>query len=205
MNQKEILPVLAAAFFIYLITRPKTASASNGSSPNPSTYPSTVPNVPALPPGTAPGVNAPGSAGESYLGISNLPRGLRNNNPGNFKMSAANWQGKVPQADNTDGTFQQYYFFPMGVRMMIKELKNNYINAGYDTITTLLNRYDPPGNTNYINYVSQQMGIGVNKPLVADKETLRKLVKAIARFENGYTGIAEAVNDVTFDYAYTLI
>jgi len=155
--------------------------------------------------GTGSAANIPGSTGESYLGRTDLPRGIRNNNPGNFKMSSAPWNGKIPQSDNTDGTFQQYYSFPMGVRMMIKELKNNYINAGYNTIDTLLNRYDPPGNPNYKTFVSTQTGIGITTTLTSDQATLKKLVQALTRFENGYTGTTEVVSDATFNLAYSLV
>ena len=89
-------------------------------------------------------------------------------------------------------------------------MKNNYINAGYNTIDSLLDRYDPPGNPNYKSYVSQRTGYGLNDVLVANKKTLKALVQAITRFENGYTGTGllganEVVSDATFDYAYTLI
>lgn len=217
MNQKTLLPIVTGVFLLYLISRSKKVSGSPGQATIP-----IVPNtLPSLPPaqtpsgggggsGTGAFPNVPGSAGESYLGNSALPRGIRNNNPGNFKMSSAAWQGKIPQQDNTDGTFQQYYYFPMGVRMMIKELKNNYINAGYNTIDSILDRYDPPGNPNYKSYVSQRTGFGINDPLIADKKTLKSLVQAITRFENGYTGTglvgaSEVVSDATFNYAYTLI
>ena len=89
--------------------------------------------------------------------------------------------------------------------MMIKELKNNYIGAGYNTIDTLLNRYDPPGNPNYKTFVSTQTGIGITDVLTDDKATLKKLVQALSRFENGYTGTPEVVSDLTFDLAYSLI
>ena len=120
-------------------------------------------------------------------------------------MSSSAWQGKIPQQDNTDGTFQQYYFFPFGVRMMIKELKNNYINNGYNTIETLIKRYAPTSGQSYIEYVANRMGKLPTDELNGDKKTLLKLVQAIARFENGYTGVTEAVSVDTFNYAYSLI
>ena len=210
MKENNLLPIIAGGVLLmFIMTRSRKSIAA----------PTTIPGsntIPALPPAPTPDSGStgggsvgtggvPGSATESYLGMSGMPRGIRNNNPGNFKMSSANWQGKIPQVDNTDGTFQQYYYFPMGVRMMIKELKNNYINAGYNTLDSLLDRYDPPGNPNYKAFVSQRTGFGLNDVLTADKITLKKLVQALTRFENGYTGVSEVVSDATFNYAYSLI
>lgn len=169
--------------------------------------------TPGLPPaggnGYAPVTGSPGTLNESYLGspAATTPRGIRNNNPGNEKRGSSNWQGKVPFSQSTDTVFEQFYTFPHGVRVMIYELKNNYINAGFNTVDKILKRYDPPGNTNYINFVAGKLGVGINDVLVADKPTLKKLVQAMSRFENGHTqaGTPEAVTDAQFEAGWSIL
>ncbi|MCA9329527.1 hypothetical protein KDA11_02695, partial [Candidatus Saccharibacteria bacterium] len=34
------------------------------------------------------------------------PRGIRNNNPGNIRISNNQWRGKIPVSQNTDGSFE---------------------------------------------------------------------------------------------------
>ncbi len=194
MENKEIVGIGIIALLLLLTKKSTAQSTGTGPGPGPGT-------------GTGTGTGTPGTINESYLGRMDLPRGIRNNNPGNFKMSSANWQQKVPQNLNTDGVFQQYYSYPYGVRMMIKELKNNYINAGFNTINTLIDRYDPGNPPAYKQKMQQFTGFTLNQTLTADKQTLKKLVQAITRYENGYTQTSqpEAVSDATFELAYSLI
>ena len=149
----------------------------------------------------------PGSINESYLGLANAPRGIRNNNPGNEKRGGSNWNGKIPFSQSTDNTFEQFYTYPHGVRVTIYELKNNYINSGFNTVDKIMRRYDPPGNPNYINYVAQKTGLGLHNPLVADKATLRKLLQAITRWENGQTDVnaPEVVTNAQFETAWYIL
>lgn len=171
---KKILLLLGLG---YLILKPKQTTANtNSQSQNQSTF----------------------NGNQSYLGTNN-PRGIRNNNPGNLKISSSAWQGKIPEAQNTDGTFEQFQEYKYGVRAMTK-LLINYINSGRNSIESILNSYSS-GSDAYKNYVSNRTGYTRNQILTADKEILRKLVQAMAYFENG----VEAVNDATFNQAYTMI
>jgi hypothetical protein len=34
-----------------------------------------------------------------------IPRGIRNNNPGNIKKNSVDWNGLVPEDEQTDNTF----------------------------------------------------------------------------------------------------
>lgn len=146
----------------------------------------------------------PGS-GLSYLGQSNLPRGMRNNNPGNIRVGSSPWIGKVPLSDNTDGAFEQFYFYRDGVRAMIKLLKN-YIGAGRNTIRKILYSYAPPsdGNNtdNYISVVSGSTGIFADDYInPSDKELMFKLSKAMAFHENGQ----EAITRDIFNEAWAML
>jgi len=141
--------------------------------------------------------------GLSYLGRSDLPRGMRNNNPGNIRIGGSAWRGKVPVAQNTDGAFEQFVGYLYGVRAMIKLLQN-YFRDGYTTIRTIVNRWAPPtenDSISYALYVSRQTGFRVDAQLRPTRDVLRKLTKAMAQMENG----RPAVTDQQFFQAYEML
>jgi hypothetical protein len=71
------------------------------------------------------------NSGNSYL--SNSPRGVRNNNPGNLVYTHIKWQGKVPKHQNKDRRFEMFIAPEYGVRAMIKDLKHD-IEKGKNTV-----------------------------------------------------------------------
>ena len=73
------------------------------------------------------------SADVDYRGQSGLPRGMRNNNPGNLKYFNIGWQGEV----GSDGVFSIFESYKWGIRAMMKQLFN-YFNEGRDTIQTII-------------------------------------------------------------------
>ncbi|WP_282780400.1 hypothetical protein [Phaeodactylibacter xiamenensis] len=133
-----------------------------------------------------------------------IPRGIRNNNPGNLKVSNSAWLGKVPFAENTDidcqggqvvRTFEQFYEYRYGIRALIKLIQNYMEGRNLRTIAQIINRYAPSSENNstaYIDYVSDRLGIAPNVPLQFTRETMRLLVQAIARHENGREAITDA-------------
>lgn len=150
-------------------------------------------------PGSIPG------SGLSYLGNKSLPRGIRNNNPGNIRVGSSPWIGKVPMSENTDGAFEQFYFYVHGVRAMIKLLKN-YVNSGRNTIRKILYYYAPPsdGNNteNYIQSVSSSTGISPDMLIDPEnKEKMFKLAQSMAYHENGQ----EAITRNIFDEAWAMV
>ncbi len=131
----------------------------------------------------------------SYLGHSNLPRGIRNNNPGNLKITNNAWQGKIDHGQNTDGVFEQFESYVFGIRAMIRLVRDSYITNGFNTITKVLNRYAPPGtseNNNtagYIAHVVDLSGISADQVLNKDFQTMSRLLPAMAFHENGQEAI----------------
>ena len=121
-----------------------------------------------------------------------LPRGIRNNNPGNIKISSSNWVGKIPVSQNTDGVFEQFTALVYGVRAMIK-LIQNYIAQGDNTISRIISRYAPSSENateNYIRYVSEQTGINRNAKI--SNHNLYPVIEAMAKMENG-TGMGTII------------
>lgn len=141
----------------------------------------------------------------SFLGNDTLPRGMRNNNPGNLKVSSSAWQGKIPVSQNTDGTFEQFYSYLYGIRAMIKLIKNTYIGSwGKRTIREIIQTYAPNTENDseaYIFYVSELVGISPDQILSTDRESMRRLIQAMAYYENGRTAIT---ND-QFNAAWEII
>lgn len=132
-------------------------------------------------------------------------RGIRNNNPGNLRISSNEWQGKIPISQNSDGSFEQFETWVLGLRAMIKLIRN-YIGNGYDSINKIVNRYAPSSdgnNTNaYINSVVKETGILANKRISTDDKTaLRKIIKAMVRKELG----CGLVTDSEFNKAWDLL
>jgi hypothetical protein len=123
----------------------------------------------------------------NYLGRNDLPRGLRNNNPGNLEATAIPWRGK--KTPNTDGRFEQFIELRYGIRALMRDIINDIEQDKLDTITKLITAYAPPSENNtqaYINAVSNATGIGANEKLYPrNTSTLVGLVKAIVSHENG--------------------
>lgn len=132
-----------------------------------------------------------------------MVRGMRNNNPGNIRISSAKWKGKVTQ--NTDGAFEQFETFTHGVRALIILLKNYMVRRKCDTIEKIIHRYAPGHENptdNYINAVVSGTGFRKDEVLEPDKCTLRLLVREITKFENG---IGYVVSSQVFNDAWEMI
>jgi hypothetical protein len=133
-----------------------------------------------------------------------LPRGIRNNNPGNIQKNPANrWEGRIPLENNTDTRFEQFTTYAYGVRALIMLLRT-YINSGKNSITAIFSAYAPPGENNtqqYIDFVAERLRVGATAQLSLSKNVLRELAKAIARMENGQ----ECISDAQFEEAWELL
>jgi hypothetical protein len=124
----------------------------------------------------------------SFLGKTNLSRGIRNNNPGNLVKTGITWLGKIPHSKNTDSRFEQFKDVQHGIRAMLRDVVND-MNNGANTVTKLINQYAPPfenDTISYINDVSKSLGISPNtKITVINNQLLLKVARAIIKKENG--------------------
>lgn len=141
----------------------------------------------------------------SYLGQNGLPRGIRNNNPGNIRISANAWQGKVPVGSNTDGAFEQFQTYAYGIRAMIKNLLSYYA-SGLNTLERIIYKWAPPTDNNptpaYVAYVAKKTGFGPTQTLdLTNQNTMRKIVIAMAEVENG----RPAITPDQFNYAVSIL
>lgn len=116
-----------------------------------------------------------------------LPRGIRNNNPGNLKKNGIPWKGLAADRYQTDPVFYVYTAPHWGIRAMGRDLTTDYNRDGQTTIKALISEYAPgsENNTNaYINAVSKELSIPPEAVLDLERD-LPALVAAIIRHENG--------------------
>ncbi|WP_020532965.1 structural protein [Flexithrix dorotheae] len=124
---------------------------------------------------------------KSFLNqIAVISRGLRNNNPGNLRLTSISWEGKVPNAQNTDGAFEQFQALPWGIRALAIDIRTK-IRKGLDTIDKIIRVYAPHTENDthaYITRVVRLTGIAQHQKLTADKATIKKIIAAIIKVEN---------------------
>ena len=116
------------------------------------------------------------------------PRGFRNNNPGNLKKpGTATWQGTLSYDDKGFAVFSSFLF---GVRAMITDLRSKILK--YGNIRKIISVYAPASDNNdvdnYAKTVASWAGFTTTQTLKPNKDTLKRLVGAMSRFENGRNG-----------------
>lgn len=131
-------------------------------------------------------------------------RGIRNNNPGNIRVSKDQWEGMT----GDDGAFVTFDSPESGVRALGKNLLS-YGRQGYDSIEKIINRWAPPNENDtqaYIDSVVAATGIPATHSLdLSDPDTLSSLAQAISFHETGsrydpevyQQGVARALNGIS--------
>ncbi len=117
-----------------------------------------------------------------------LPRGIRNNNPGNIRLSGAKWQGQIPLQPDPD--FVVFSAPLYGLRALMKLLLTYHIKYGLDTVESIINRFAPPhenATDNYIRMMSRALGVRRTDRIdLTKKPALTCLAAAIVVHENGH-------------------
>ena len=116
-----------------------------------------------------------------------LPRGLRNNNPGNIRITKDKWKGLCKE--QTDKSFFQFTEMRYGYRALIRTLQNYNRRHGCKSIADYINRWAPPVENNtssYIISVCSKMGVPASCiPDIYDRDTMCAFAAAISEHENG--------------------
>lgn len=167
----------------------------------------TAPALPAGNGGTAgsdtPPLPPPGTK-NSYN--CNLPRGLRNNNPGNLR--SGNWQGVV--TNNTDYNcatkkierkYLQFETIEFGILPLIDIVYKAMFPVGTSLRNILSQIPNASGSPSYLDSVSKIVGVGPDTILLLTRANVEKIVKAIARFENG----RDAITSAQFEFVWTVL
>lgn len=113
-------------------------------------------------------------------------RGLRNNNPGNIRISKDKWQGL--KAKQTDKSFFQFISIEYGYRALIRTLQNYRKLYGCQTIADFIKRWAPENENNtagYITRVCKEMQVpSTCIPDINDKDMMCAFAAAISQVEN---------------------
>lgn len=115
-----------------------------------------------------------------------LPRGIRNNNPGNIRKSGDAWQGLADIQPDTE--FFSFADPVYGIRALAKILRNYRDRYGLNTVQGIINRWAPPVENNtgaYVRMVANKVGVAPTEQLTWDAGQMRRLVSAIIQHENG--------------------
>lgn len=121
-----------------------------------------------------------------------MPRGLRNNNPGNIRLSASTrWQGEIRPSQ--DKSFCQFSTMAYGYRALIKLLQNYGKINGCRTLSDYIHRWAPPSENNtsgYLARVCREMQVPATYvPNVNDRATMCALAAAMSEVENGVPAV----------------
>jgi hypothetical protein len=114
-----------------------------------------------------------------------VPRGLRNNNPGNLRrVEGTAWKGQ--EATQTDPDFVQFVTPEYGIRAMARIL-HNYKRDGLNTIHEAISRWAPSNENDTNSYIQDVCnGCSVQPTDVVDFDLIMpSLIKAIIFHENG--------------------
>ncbi|WP_348724578.1 structural protein P5 [Parabacteroides goldsteinii] len=116
-----------------------------------------------------------------------IPRGLRNNNPGNIRINSDLFQGEV--RPSKDKSFKQFETMAYGYRAIFKILRSYYNNYHLDTIRKMITRWAPPKENHtekYIQFVSGYAGIPADDLInVNNRELMIRIAAGMSRMENG--------------------
>ena len=123
-----------------------------------------------------------------------LPRGIRENNPGNIRKSKDKWQGLAKnQPDKEFFTFEDPTY---GIRAIARILIKYYDDYNIKSVRYAIRKWAPPVENNtdaYINAVAEHMGVKPGQELDFHKfSVLYPLVEAIIQHENGSQPYSEA-------------
>ena len=123
-----------------------------------------------------------------------LPRGLRNNNPGNIRRNSDVFQGEVNPSRDKD--FKQFKSMAYGYRAVFKILSNYHRVYKLSTIRKMISRWAPENENNtaaYVSLVSSYSGIGPDDLLNFDREQMIRIVAGMSRVENGIEAVMSDV------------
>ncbi|MFI4987486.1 MAG: structural protein P5 [Alphaproteobacteria bacterium] len=124
-----------------------------------------------------------------------IPRGIRNNNPGNLRRSADRWAGLAEVQG--DAQFFQFSEPAFGLRALARTLFNYQAKHDLHTIRAIIARWAPASENDtggYVAAVCADMAASADEPIdLGDAEELAALVKAIVRHENGEQPYSDAL------------
>lgn len=121
--------------------------------------------------------------------VSGVPRGVRNNNPGNIIRNGIAWNGLLTQAQvqnngwEWDPVFCQFDTADNGLRALAKILMT-YAAKGIDTIQGLISTFSATNQQAYVTNVSAALQVDPGK-VINVTQNIYPIMAAIIQQENG--------------------
>ena len=116
-----------------------------------------------------------------------MSRGMRNNNPGNIRLSATRFKGEV--VPSMDSAFKQFSAGEYGYRAIFVLIDTYARRYGLTTIRKMISRYAPPTENftdGYVRFVCRRSGIGADERVDSrSPRDMVPIVAAMAEIENG--------------------
>ena len=114
-------------------------------------------------------------------------RSVRNNNPGNIRISNTPWVGKIDNPN--ESSFETFATPELGVRAMTKNLYT-YQNRGLSSVNDMIYTWAPPSENDSAGYASRvaaAMGVDPNTPinLSQNPQLAAKMIDAMILEEGG--------------------
>ena len=114
-----------------------------------------------------------------------IPRGIRNNNPGNIRATEIVWNGET---DGYDEAFEMFTAPEYGIRAMVRILKA-YARRDLDTLEEIITTWAPPVENDtraYVDAVATRTGLSADDVVdLNNADQVFRLVRAIIFHENG--------------------
>lgn len=124
-----------------------------------------------------------------------MSRGLRNNNPGNIRLSATRFKGEV--LPSRDDAFKEFSAIEYGYRAMFVVLDTYHRRYGLTTLSEMISRYAPSSENftdGYIRFVARRTGIAANEKI--DSRNPRDMVPIVAAMSEIENGVKPLVADI---------
>lgn len=119
------------------------------------------------------------------------PRGIRNCNPGNIRITRDKWKGLRPAQADPD--FFQFEAMKWGYRALIRTLQNYRWKYGCQTVAEFIRRWAPPEENDtaaYVTAVCRKMQVPTAfVPDVEEKGTMCAFAAAVSEVENGIPAV----------------
>ena len=119
--------------------------------------------------------------------MSELPRGLRNRNPGNIRRAPVRYKGEVRPSRDPD--FKEFESLAWGYRAIFVLLDTYRTRYGIDTLRGMISRWAPPSENRtgaYLRTVVRRSGVDPDAEIdTRDGPTMTRIAAAMARVENG--------------------
>lgn len=129
-----------------------------------------------------------------------MPRGIRNNNPGNLNFVG---QPGSHLEHHVNARFAAFNTMAEGVGALAQQLRR-YAARGVDTVRGIISKYAPPSENNtgaYIASVARALGVNPDAHLnLNSNSVLHQLIAAIAAIENGRGYLTDAQIDTGLAY-----